>query len=198
MSFFEPTAPRPARQQPPWSGPPEDVLGSRVPVKRILSRTETVVLALTDIVAYPSGCQFSVQLVARRGALSDDQWRDLRELVFGERWPSERNEMLRCGVQFADGTKATNVDSRPFWDAPEPYAPAPPVFIKAGGGGGEAGDSQLRSSRGFWLWPLPPPEPFTLAVEWSAAGIELTMTEVDGAAIVTASQAAEPFWPAPS
>jgi hypothetical protein len=57
--------------------------------------------------------------------------------------------MLRCGVQFADGTKATNVDSRPFWDAPEPYAPAPPVFIEAGGGGGEAGDSQLRISRGF-------------------------------------------------
>jgi hypothetical protein len=157
------------------------------------------VVALTDVVAYPSGCQFTVQLAARRKTLPDDQWRDLRELFFGERWPSGRNEMLRCGVQFADGTKATNVDSQAWWDGLLPISPpAPPVFIEAGGGGGEASDNQLRSSPGYWLWPLPPPEPFTFAVEWPAAGIELTMTEIDGAAIVTASQAAEPFWPTPS
>jgi hypothetical protein len=174
------------------------VLGAPVPVKRILVRTDSVVVALTDVAAYPSGCQFSVQLAARRSTLPDDRWRHLRELYFEEGWHSERVEVLRCGVQFADGTKATNVDSRPSWDTPEPYAPAPPVFIEAGGGGGEASDSELRSNRGFWLWPLPPPEPFTFAVEWPAAGIELTMTEIDGAAIVTASQGAEPFWPAPS
>ena len=175
-----------------------------MPVKRILARTDSVVVVLADVVAYPSGCQFGLQLAARRGSLPVGKWRDLHDLFFGERWPDEHgNEQLpdatlRCGVQFADGVKATNIDSRPYWDTPETSAPAPPVFIEAGGGEGGGSDHELRSSRGFWLWPLPPPEPFTFAVEWPAAGIELAMTEVDGAAIVTASEAAEPFWPTPS
>jgi hypothetical protein len=72
------------------------------------------------------------------------------------------DEMLRCGVQFADGTKVTNVNSPASWDTPEPYAPRAVRVHRGRRWWGEASDHQLRSSRGYWLWPLPPPEPFTL------------------------------------
>jgi len=41
-------------------------------------------------------------------------------------------ELLRIGVQFADGEKATNVGGRPFADG----QPTGPVMIDGGGGGG--------------------------------------------------------------
>jgi hypothetical protein len=49
---------------------------------------------------------------------------------------------------------------------------------------------------GLWLWPLPPAEAFEFAVEWPVADIELTIAELDGAAIVAASSRSGYYWPA--
>jgi hypothetical protein len=48
---------------------------------------------------------------------------------------------------------------------------------------------------GLWLWPLPPAEAFEFAVEWPLGGIELTITELDGAAIVAAASRSASYWP---
>ena len=51
------------------------------------------------------------------------------------------------------------------------------------------------SGFGLWLWPLPPAEGFEFAVEWPFGGIGLTITELDGAAIVAAASRSAPYWP---
>jgi hypothetical protein len=47
----------------------------------------------------------------------------------------------------------------------------------------------------LWLWPLPPAEAFEFAVEWPSGGIELTIAELDGAAIEAAASRSAPYWP---
>jgi hypothetical protein len=49
---------------------------------------------------------------------------------------------------------------------------------------------------GLWLWPLPPAEPFEFAVEWPRGGIDLTLTDLDGAAISAAADRSATLWPA--
>ena len=51
------------------------------------------------------------------------------------------------------------------------------------------------SSFGLWLWPLPPEDRIEFAVEWPFGGIELTFTELDGAAIVAAASRSAYYWP---
>lgn len=47
----------------------------------------------------------------------------------------------------------------------------------------------------LWLWPLPPAEPFELAVEWPFGGIDLRFTELDGAAVVAVARRSVSLWP---
>jgi hypothetical protein len=44
------------------------------------------------------------------------------------------------------------------------------------------------SGFGSWLWSLPPAEAFEFAVEWPFGGIDLTIVELDGAAIVVVAR----------
>jgi hypothetical protein len=96
------------------------------------------------------------------------------------------DELLRFGVQFADGRKATNLD-RPSYDPDR--EPDRPVLIQHGGGGGLAWDME------HWVWPLPPPGPFTFVCEWPARGIEESGAEIDAGSILEAAGRAVTFWP---
>jgi hypothetical protein len=44
------------------------------------------------------------------------------------------------------------------------------------------------AEEGFWLWPSPPAEPFTLTFEWPAVGISPASITIDGAAIAAAAR----------
>lgn len=88
------------------------------------------------------------------------------------------------GIGFADGRKAV-VGARPFFQD-EPYGPV--LIARGGGGGGE----EFRM--GFWLWPLLPPGPMTLAVAWEAQGVPEHTITVDATELVTASERAEKLW----
>ena len=48
---------------------------------------------------------------------------------------------------------------------------------------------------GLWLWPSPPAEAFEFAVEWPLGGIELTIAELDGAAVAAAATRSAYYWP---
>jgi hypothetical protein len=198
---------------PPWWGPPEMALGSIVPVHRILARNDTVVIALGAVIAYPTGCTFDVHLAARRTNQTDEDWWDLNAAMFQEHRIGRRErqvqnglpaEWFRCGVQFADGQKATNVAASPMdFEQPEPamlgqpgwHQPKPPRLSEYGGGGGSSGDDNMSSHRSFWLWPLPPAETFDFVIEWPIAQIGLSRTQIDGAAVNAAAAHAEPYWP---
>ena len=70
-----------------------------------------------------------------------------RRVGVGEGLP---DEMLRFGVQFADGGKATNTGGLHYDEEP------PPGPVMHGGGGGGGGGDWRQSE---WVWPLPPPGP---------------------------------------
>ena len=95
--------------------------------------------------------------------------------------------LLRFGVQFADGRKATNLD-RPSYD-PEHEPDRPVLSEHGGGGGGSAWDME------YWVWPLPPAGPFAFVCEWPGRGIAESRTEIDAAAILEAAGRAVTLWP---
>jgi len=164
------------------------MLPGLVALELVLARTEKVAMCLPLISAYPSGLE--VDLVTMASAAS----RDLDPYLFAphrlalrRRTASESppEDMLRFGVQFADGSKATNASGRLPDPARDP-APSPPVMHAEGGGGGTGGWRQR-----FWIWPLPPAGPLTFVVEWAAAGIPLTRHEIDAKLIRDAAQRAQ-------
>jgi hypothetical protein len=192
--FFEPPPrpPEPAPQRyrmPPWLGPPSGTLPAVVPLDRVLASTDRVAVCVTSLAAYPAG--FELEVVAMSGA---DTY-ELDPLLFEER-PAGRGASrgLRIGIQFADGSKATNVGG--FHHASDP--PAGPVMHPGGGGGGGGSWRQT-----FWVWPLPAAGPLVLACEWPAHDIPLTRHEIDAQAIIDAAQRAQvvfseeplPEWP---
>lgn len=192
MSFFElpPPPPKPPEDhvQPVWLGPPDNLLGVPFPLSVSLARTPSVALQLHTGLAYPSGIEFSLQLLQR------ERPRDR----FGggpiHAWHMSRGEtelgpdVLRFGIELSDGRKATVFDAHPFSKPDE--APAGPVLLQRGGGGGDR-----RFDVRFWLWPLPPPGELTFVAEWPSEGVELTRRPVDTAPILEAAARVEELWP---
>lgn len=186
MSFFEPPPPPPeppedAYRQPPWAGPPDNVVGAGVPLRLVLARTADLAVAIVGATAFPTGVLFDLAIRLREPREHPDFFHPF--LLRGRGGSSE--ELFRFGVQFADGTKAI-LDNRAFHkEAP----PAPVLSARGGGGGGRAWDW------GVWLWPLPPAGPLVFVVKWPAMGIPESRTEVDSGSILGAAEQAEVLWP---
>jgi hypothetical protein len=216
MEFFEPPAPRPEQppqprhELPPWFEAPHGILPGVVALELLLARTSKVAVCATRLEAYPTG--FGLELITM--ADQDDE-EGFDPMFFGphrRRLSRQRgdeieipNEMLRFGVEFADGTKATNTADEPLVNPaggtigtmvmvsdsePEP-APVAPVLRTGGGGGG--GGSWRQS---IWIWPLPPPGRLTFVCQWPEAGIELTRHDIDAQIILEAATRAEVIFPA--
>ena len=196
MTFFEaPDLPPdpPEYQQPEWIGPANNILGVAVPLRIVLARNDQVALAITDASAFPNGVELNLALRLRN--LSGEA---RRALMHGGPFDFHRfagepitggipAEILRFGVEFADGRKATTLDNR-HWRSEA--GPPGPVLVQRGGGGGErAWDMR------FWLWPLPPSGVLAFVAEWPLGGIALTRVEVDADPIVKAAAEAETLWP---
>jgi hypothetical protein len=67
--------------------------------------------------------------------------------------------------------------------------PTEPVLVhrRAGGGGG-------RWLQTCWVWPLPPPGSLGFVCEWPAAGIGLSLVEIEAQLIIDAAERAEFLW----
>jgi hypothetical protein len=183
----------------PWWHAPTNELGVPVPLRVVLARTDQVAVALIGAIAYASGVSLTLDVRIRPTAGNGtDVFNDpldpfghlmMRTHQTGELPP----ELLRFGVQFADGRKATTVGAELRWGWPgseEEVEPHGPV-LSAGGGGG--GGEQWTTE--YWLWPLPPPGRLTFAVQWPSKGIELTMRDVDAGIVIDAGKQAETLWP---
>jgi hypothetical protein len=185
--FFEPPpgpdVPEPRYRMPPWFGAPSGTLPGVVAVERVLARTARVAVCVTRLAAYPAGFEF--ELVT----MSADDEHGLDPMMLHRHRGMHRGagddippEMLRLGVQFADGSKATNTAGFQH----DRNAPAGPVMHPGGGGGGGGSWRQTQ-----WVWPLPPPGPVTLVCEWPAMNIPLTRTELDAQMILDAAARAQ-------
>ena len=169
----------------------------------ILARTPNVVITVPTIQAFSTGCLINVDIVTRRGNLSPDDFRSLQLSVFPHMVTGVKadqplpDRLLRFGVRFADGAKATTVGRR--WDRtrlPQDPPPGPQLSLLLPGVSMRSGDEDAAvTTWGLWLWPSPPRERFELGVEWPVGGVELSIAELDGAAIATTARQAVPYWP---
>jgi hypothetical protein len=97
------------------------------------------------------------------------------------------DEILRFGVQLADGSKATTVGGG-RWPGPDQEASGRMLTPHGGSGGGARWDMS------FWLWPLPPPGALVFAVEWPSEGIPETRVEIDASPVRDAAARSEELW----
>jgi len=185
-------------ESPPWSRPPVAEAGVLLAVGRAVARSANVVVSLSAIRVFSTGCMLEIEIVSRQVELAEDDWWDLHMAAHrgarGFRGASLPDKLLRLGVRYPDGRKATTLDPgrRERRDSP-PEGPLLSWWPASSGmrGGGELGFTNF----GLWLWPLPPPSTFEFAVEWPLGGIELTIAELDGRPIVDAASRPSYYWP---
>lgn len=195
MSFFDQPArvTRFERVHAVWRRQRMEVLPGVAPVALLLARTDDTVVALTDIQGYPNGFVFVLRLRWFPVVNPDEAVRwpfpDLlnRDPLAGDPFP---DELLRFGVQFADGRRVTNMDGYPF--VPEELPPDQPVLVEAGGVGSEGGG-------GSWdlelaVQPLPPPGPLAFVCAWRGRGVPESRVEIDAGPVLDAAAAARPFF----
>jgi hypothetical protein len=171
-------------------GPPGNVVGTLVPLGIFAGRTSDAAVFLASATAYPTGAELAV----------DIRWRPEHDGVFQQsfRWYSEPrqggglpDELLRLGVQYPDGSKATTLGMAMGLPAARRPGEVPekPVFLLHGGGGMAHGWSQT-----IWLWPLPPQEHFDFVCEWPVLGIDLTRVRLDSGSIREAARRSVELW----
>jgi hypothetical protein len=198
VSFFEPPPPAdPGGRllgRPSWI--PTNEVGAAVPLRLVLARTEQVAVVLVGGTAYSTGVVLGLAVRSQRHAAEgpyEDGSIDFFDFPFGsphtpERPPGELpDDLLRFGVQFSDGRKATTVGSRWPRGTGEPTGP---LLQEVG-----ASFSDGIWDGEFWLWPLPPPGTVTFAVEWPLEELALAKHEVDAALFIDASKQSEVLWP---
>jgi hypothetical protein len=192
--------------QPAWTGPPDDVLPGVVPVELIIGQSESTVVMLTGMRAFPTG--LGMRLVVRvRGRVHR---RDLSGEIFDGPYTHDMDAdwqagRLKWGFEFADGRRVTNVDppwppisDRVGWASWPPGPdhvdragePDRPVLVGGGGGGGDRS-----ADRAYWLWPLPPAGPLRVACQWLEQGIEMSVQDLQTRPFLEAAARARPIWP---
>ncbi|MEV0828472.1 hypothetical protein [Nonomuraea rubra] len=207
--FFEPPPPHeesprePEPRFPAWAAPPADEMGAVLVSGLTLARTPNVAVTVPAIQSFTTGCLINVDLATRRRTLSPDDFQALQLAAFPHMITGVKSDqplpdqLLRFGVRFAGGAKATTVGQRlDRTRLPQDPPPGPRLSLLLPGVSMRSGDDDAGvMTWGLWLWPSPPPEPFELAVEWPAGGIELSIAELDGVAIAAAARQAVPYWP---
>ena len=186
--------------EPEWAGPPRGWLGGVVPLELLVARSERAAVVATNLTAYPTGFEFRLRVLTRRTEPAFDD-------AFGPGWRSRRRagpglppELLRYGVEFADGGKAVSVGDGGWGTGyamfdddedggEEPAAPARPLLTHTSGGGG--GRSY---ALGCWVWPLPPPGPLAFVCEWPALDIPETRADIDAEVLRGSAARAQRIW----
>ena len=192
MSFFEPPPPPeppPATPQTPeWFGPPDNVLAAAFPLDLVIARTEELALFVHSGHAYEKGFEFTFGL--RRRTPPEGNGHDPMTAWYHMRGTRFDDSVLRFGVAFADGRKATVFDRHP-WSADPEGRDHPDIVLMQRGGGGGGSSWDFR----FWVWPLPAEGPVAFVTEWPSEGIALVRAQVDSAVIREAALRAVTLWP---
>lgn len=198
-SFFDPPPDPPepperpaAPPLPPWHGVPGGVIGRTIALNLVLGRSTKAAIWIASVTAYPEVFEFKVEIRHHDREVSDEfLWPHGLRRSAGELHP----ELLRLGVQFSDGRKATNVNpGSGFWPRDRDTPPAGPILSEGGGGGGGDGAGGSRWQQEYWVWPLPPEGPLAFVCEWPIADIPETRSEIDSAALRDAANEAVILW----
>jgi hypothetical protein len=167
-------------------GPPADVLPGIAPVQLVLASNARAAVYVSHCAVYSTGLELEVRVLFAPGT------EDLDPSLNGPHHRRDRSarsdfeEMLKFGVAFSDGRKATNVRLH----SPSTDEPSEPLLRPMGGGGGGG-----RWHQDFWVWPLPPAGPVAFVCEWPAAGIALSRAEIDAQQLLDAAGRAVAVFP---
>jgi hypothetical protein len=192
--FEPPPSPWPEQAElvnpPPWTGRPQGPpLGAAVS-ELLLARSEQAAVYVDYVDAYPEGFELEIRASTsvayhELGREGDGSGPD----PFGRHWPivGERRDvlppqLLRIGVQFADGRTATNIGGH---DRP---VGGPVMWPLRGGGRRGGGESRFR--QGYWVSPLPPPGPVGFVCEWPTVEIPVAREQIDAQLIRDAAEQA--------
>jgi hypothetical protein len=179
---------------PSWAGPPSGELGECVPLSIIVARSETAVVALRHATAFSTGVTFEFIAVGRGLRVRDTNRLFHDQHLDGLEDEDPPDTFLRIGIELADGSRISNLGNphRHLWQPGE--EPESPLFVPHAGGGGYAGAGAFALNPGYWLWPLPPPGPLHVFVEWPVLGVALSRVELDAAPIIEAAGRSRRLW----
>jgi hypothetical protein len=156
-----------------------------VPAEFLLARAGDHAVLVTDLLAYPTGLQFTLATRLRPG-----RPRTPRPRGRGRDHAHLGHHDVRLEIRFADGRVVS--DPPRHWPANlEAEAPDQPVLYQ---GGGSGGDNGWRFHQ--WLWGLPPPGQLAFVCEWPARQIPESGVEIDAGLILEAAGRAVAVWPA--
>ena len=158
--------------------PPDDVLPAIVPVGRFLVRAEPIMIALSHVSVYPDGCVLAVRASGRGLCGGRDAFGTFERLIFTAHFGPDVTTRLY------DKTAPSRKPDG-----------SPALTLAPLGQESSAGEGKVDSQITLWLSPLPPPERGTLSVDSPELGIDAASCLLDGAAIVNARAAAQPYWP---
>jgi hypothetical protein len=190
VSFFE-LPPEPEEEdeeveppRPVWAGPASDELGAEVPLHLAIGESDGALVALQSVTAYEHGLILHLAARAKREPAepTEDDFHSFPEGHFDYLDPRSA-KFVRFGVQFADGSKVTNLEPVPSWWEDDPPEPEGPVLIGDPDSGGYEGPG---IDLDYWLWPLPPPPGLRVVVEWPEERIGESSAEVAVAPLLEA------------
>jgi hypothetical protein len=199
MPFFEPLPPLPEPQEQPtgwrpplWDRPSEAMLGAPTGIGALLAKTDRLAVAISNVMAYPNGFTFDL-VIQGNPTTPRDPMTHAHPMMGGPR--TRRGP--RVGFEFADGSRASEGGPMPvpgrmmMMRAQRDPAgiPTAPLLTSRGGGGG----SDQYSMR-FWCFPLPPPGPMHVYLEWGDMDIDETEITLDATGIVDAAANAVTLW----
>lgn len=166
-----------ARPAPGRYSAPENELPVALPVALVLARTDDVAVAITRLQVYSLGLSLDLVVRLRPSSVAATDG-GLNELL----WHGRRTGGgFLFGIGFADGRRASNV----------PGAGDDGVTLVSGGGSG----GMAMVDQSWWLRPLPPQGSLTVAVRCEELGIEESLTELDGTAVLRAAEDVVTLWP---
>jgi hypothetical protein len=166
------------------SGPDPRLPGHGMPVMlevhQSVTTTDRATVELLRVNINRGGCEFTIKAVVDVSGMTDREERRARRAVDGYRGaalPGTASAApLRVFLRFTDGRTAE------YSDHPGDLPRNGPGVTDCRSSFYPDGPRHVREE-GFWTWPLPPAEPFTLTLEWPAVGIPPASITVDGAMI---------------
>ena len=161
-------------------------VGGVVPLQLVVARSGDAAVVLYRIVAFPEGFELTLNTYVHRSVP-----RRRANLLHHPHWHDDerpRDQLLRFGLSWPDGGRATNMDG---WGRSWPDATEPAHGLDEHGGSGSDREYSLE----YWAWPLPGPGELRFVAEWPAFGIPETAKAVDAELLITAAASARPVWP---
>lgn len=158
-------------------------------VRQPVTATDRATVELLRVDVRRGGCEFTVRAVVDVSGIMAREEKQARRAVDGFQGAAlpgaASADPLRAVLRFSD-SRVTE-----FSDDPLALPRSGPGITPISFSNYPDGPRQV-AEVGFWAWPLPSAEPFTLTLEWPAVGIPSASVTVDGSMIAEAAAALPP------